>query len=234
MTQLHYYFHDLHVRSSLGWSDLWRLIGRTFRSGGRSLRRTYPRDWPKRSEFTAWFLREEQVAPYKYSLQNEPRQPRDGRCPMILVRRMLQQVLRVSGRSAFPLLKWMERWAEGASVVPEAAKLKAARTLDDMPGPSFASFFWDLFAKRGLSRLHELQVGGDSKWWKQRNGPLLFLLISHEQKWLAWPYKVSVYILQYNNISWTWGFHSQGETLKLFSAVQVQSNCDVTKVWAQL
>lgn len=76
---------------------------------------------------------------------------------MISVRRMLQQALRVSGRSAFPLVKWMERWAEGASADLEATK--AVRTLDDMPGPSFTSFAWDLFAKRGLSRLHELQVG---------------------------------------------------------------------------
>lgn len=74
---------------------------------------------------------------------------------MIFVRRMLQQALKVSaGRSALPLVKWMERWAEGASASPQ----KAVRTLDDMPGPSVASFAWDLFAKRGLSRLHELQV----------------------------------------------------------------------------
>lgn len=79
---------------------------------------------------------------------------------MIFVRRMLQQALRVSGRSAFPLVKWMERWAEGASAGPEGAKQQAVRTLDEMPGPSVASFAWDLFAKRGLSRLHELQVGG--------------------------------------------------------------------------
>lgn len=78
---------------------------------------------------------------------------------MILVRRMLQQALRVSGRSAFPLVKWMERWAEGAAAAgPEGTKRQEVRTLDDMPGPSVASFAWDLFAKRGLSRLHELQV----------------------------------------------------------------------------
>lgn len=75
---------------------------------------------------------------------------------MIFVRRMLQQALRVSGRSASPLVKWMERWFEGASARPEGTK--AVKTLDDMPGPSVASFAWDLFAKRGLSQLHELQV----------------------------------------------------------------------------
>ena len=77
---------------------------------------------------------------------------------MILVRRMLQQALRVSGRSAYPLVKWMERWVEGtaAAAGPEGTK---QLTLDEMPGPTVASFAWDLFAKRGLSRLHELQVG---------------------------------------------------------------------------
>lgn len=82
---------------------------------------------------------------------------------MILVRRMLQQALRVSGRSAYPLVKWMERWVEGtaaaAAAGPEGTKQLAGKTLDEMPGPTVASFAWDLFAKRGLSRLHELQVG---------------------------------------------------------------------------
>ncbi|XP_051272116.1 25-hydroxyvitamin D-1 alpha hydroxylase, mitochondrial [Dicentrarchus labrax] len=93
---------------------------------------------------------------------------------MIFVRRMLQQALRVSGRSAFPLVKWMERWAEGASAGPEGTK--AVRTLDDMPGPSVASFAWDLFAKRGLSRLHELQLEGVQRYgpmWKASFGPIL-------------------------------------------------------------
>uniref|UniRef100_G3N612 Cytochrome P450, family 27, subfamily B, polypeptide 1 n=1 Tax=Gasterosteus aculeatus aculeatus TaxID=481459 RepID=G3N612_GASAC len=90
---------------------------------------------------------------------------------MIPVRRMLQQALRVSGRSAFPLLKWMERWAEGASAKPQAL-----RTLDDMPGPSVGRFAWDLFARRGLSRLHELQVEGVQRYgpmWKASFGPIL-------------------------------------------------------------
>lgn len=76
---------------------------------------------------------------------------------MLTVRRMLQQALRVSGRGALPqALKWMERWTEGAAARTEAPQ--GVRSLDDMPGPSVASFAWDLFAKRGLSRLHELQV----------------------------------------------------------------------------
>ncbi|MEQ2171794.1 hypothetical protein GOODEAATRI_014309 [Goodea atripinnis] len=69
---------------------------------------------------------------------------------------MLQQALRV--RNAFPLAKWMERWAEGAVAPPLESALQAVRTLDDMPGPTVASFAWDLFARGGLSRLHELQV----------------------------------------------------------------------------
>lgn len=52
----------------------------------------------------------------------------------------------------------MEKWADSASVGSAGTELQAARTLDDMPGPSVASFAWDLFAKRGLSRLHHLQV----------------------------------------------------------------------------
>ncbi|XP_018554656.1 LOW QUALITY PROTEIN: 25-hydroxyvitamin D-1 alpha hydroxylase, mitochondrial [Lates calcarifer] len=95
---------------------------------------------------------------------------------MIFVRRMLQQALRVSGRSAFPMVKWMERWAEGASAGPEGAKQQAVRTLDEMPGPSVASFAWDLFAKRGLSRLHELQLEGVQRYgpmWKASFGPIL-------------------------------------------------------------
>ncbi|XP_067362046.1 25-hydroxyvitamin D-1 alpha hydroxylase, mitochondrial isoform X1 [Channa argus] len=95
---------------------------------------------------------------------------------MISVRRMLQQALRVSGRSAFPLVKWMERWAEAASLGPEGTRRQAMRSLDDMPGPSVASFAWDLFAKRGLSRLHELQLEGVQRFgpmWKASFGPIL-------------------------------------------------------------
>uniref|UniRef100_A0A8C6SF53 Cytochrome P450, family 27, subfamily B, polypeptide 1 n=1 Tax=Neogobius melanostomus TaxID=47308 RepID=A0A8C6SF53_9GOBI len=89
----------------------------------------------------------------------------------IFMRRMLQQALRVSARGAFPLLKWMERCAEKVSVVHQGAK-----TLDQMPGPNVLSFAWDLFAKRGLSRLHELQLEGVQRYgpmWKASFGPIL-------------------------------------------------------------
>ncbi|XP_029906754.1 25-hydroxyvitamin D-1 alpha hydroxylase, mitochondrial [Myripristis murdjan] len=95
---------------------------------------------------------------------------------MISARRMLQQALKVSGRSASPLVKWMERWAESASAAPEGTKAQAARSLNEMPGPSVASFAWDLFAKRGLSRLHELQLEGVQRYgpmWKASFGPIL-------------------------------------------------------------
>lgn len=78
---------------------------------------------------------------------------------------MLQQAQRVSGRSAAPVLKWMERCAEGAASTAHGHKLPGLKTLQDMPGPSVGSFAWDLFAKRGLSRLHDLQV----KWLRLRD-----------------------------------------------------------------
>uniref|UniRef100_A0A8C6PZ89 Cytochrome P450, family 27, subfamily B, polypeptide 1 n=1 Tax=Nothobranchius furzeri TaxID=105023 RepID=A0A8C6PZ89_NOTFU len=90
---------------------------------------------------------------------------------------MLQQALRVSVRNAFPLVKWMERWSEGAAAVsPPGCSRQAVRTLDDMPGPTVSSFVWDLFAKKGLTRLHELQVDGLHRYgpmWKASFGPIL-------------------------------------------------------------
>nr|XP_061813979.1 25-hydroxyvitamin D-1 alpha hydroxylase, mitochondrial isoform X1 [Nerophis lumbriciformis] len=98
---------------------------------------------------------------------------------MITVRRMLQQALRVSGRSAVPLLKWMERWAEGAAVAPDGT---AVRSLDDMPGPSVLRFAWDLFARRGLSKLHQLQLEGVQRYgpmWKASFGPITTVHVAH-------------------------------------------------------
>ncbi|KAJ0023677.1 hypothetical protein NQD34_003576 [Periophthalmus magnuspinnatus] len=95
---------------------------------------------------------------------------------MLAVRRMLQQALRVSARGAFPLLKWMERCTERVS-----AGHQGARTLDQMPGPNVLSFAWDLFAKRGLSRLHELQLEGLQRYgpmWKASFGPILTVHIA--------------------------------------------------------
>uniref|UniRef100_A0A8D0GMR5 Cytochrome P450 family 27 subfamily B member 1 n=1 Tax=Sphenodon punctatus TaxID=8508 RepID=A0A8D0GMR5_SPHPU len=54
--------------------------------------------------------------------------------------------------------------------------IKTHKTLEDMPGPSTLSFFTDLFCRRGLARLHELQVEGKAKYgpvWKASFGPIL-------------------------------------------------------------
>ncbi|KAL0181263.1 hypothetical protein M9458_023669, partial [Cirrhinus mrigala] len=72
---------------------------------------------------------------------------------MNLLRRMLPQALKMSGRSAFPLLRCSDRWAD---VMPVPAS-RQVKTLEQMPGPSVAGFIWDLFFRRGLSRLHQLQ-----------------------------------------------------------------------------
>uniref|UniRef100_A0AAZ3NSL8 25-hydroxyvitamin D-1 alpha hydroxylase, mitochondrial n=1 Tax=Oncorhynchus tshawytscha TaxID=74940 RepID=A0AAZ3NSL8_ONCTS len=58
-------------------------------------------------------------------------------------------------------------------------KIEAAyrvKTLEEMPGPTVAKFVWDIFAKRGLSRLHELQIEGVKRYgpmWKASFGPIL-------------------------------------------------------------
>ncbi|XP_021465760.1 25-hydroxyvitamin D-1 alpha hydroxylase, mitochondrial [Oncorhynchus mykiss] len=90
--------------------------------------------------------------------------------------RMLQQALKVSGRSASPLIKWMEKWAESAAGLKKTEAAHGMKTLKEMPGPTVAKFAWDLFAKRGLSRLHELQLEGVKRYgpmWKASFGPIL-------------------------------------------------------------
>ncbi|XP_069509456.1 25-hydroxyvitamin D-1 alpha hydroxylase, mitochondrial [Ambystoma mexicanum] len=50
------------------------------------------------------------------------------------------------------------------------------KSLADVPGPSTLSFITDLFCRRGLSRLHELQLEGKAKFgpvWKASFGPIL-------------------------------------------------------------
>ncbi|XP_031423612.1 25-hydroxyvitamin D-1 alpha hydroxylase, mitochondrial isoform X1 [Clupea harengus] len=95
---------------------------------------------------------------------------------MSFLRAMLQQALKVSGRSASPLFKWMERCLEGIAVGCARQSDNQLRTLEEMPGPSVFSFAWDLFGKRGLSRLHELQLDGRKRYgpmWKASFGPIL-------------------------------------------------------------
>ncbi|XP_061840718.1 25-hydroxyvitamin D-1 alpha hydroxylase, mitochondrial [Nerophis lumbriciformis] len=87
---------------------------------------------------------------------------------MISVRRRMQRAWRGSGRSATPLPKCVGRWAEGDGT--------ALRTLDDMPGPLLLSSFWELFPRRGLTRMHQLQLEGLQRYgpmWKTHFGPIL-------------------------------------------------------------
>lgn len=86
---------------------------------------------------------------------------------------MLQQALKVSGRSASPLIKWMEKWAETTAGLKKTEAAHGMKTLKEMPGPTVAKFAWDLFAKRGLSRLHELQVN-------YFDDLFIFFLFSHD------------------------------------------------------
>ncbi|XP_041946363.1 25-hydroxyvitamin D-1 alpha hydroxylase, mitochondrial [Alosa sapidissima] len=101
------------------------------------------------------------------------------------LRIMLQQALKVSGRSASPLLKWMERCVEGISVgCAKHNDHHQLRTLEEMPGPSLFSFAWDLFGKRGLSRLHELQLDGRKRYgpmWKASFGPILTVHVAEPE-----------------------------------------------------
>uniref|UniRef100_A0AAY5KLJ9 Cytochrome P450, family 27, subfamily B, polypeptide 1 n=1 Tax=Esox lucius TaxID=8010 RepID=A0AAY5KLJ9_ESOLU len=92
---------------------------------------------------------------------------------------MLQHALKVSGRSVSPLIKWMEKWVEGAAGLKKTSPAEPAqrmKTLEEMPGPTTAKFAWDLFARRGLCRLHEMQLEGLKRYgpmWKASFGPIL-------------------------------------------------------------
>ncbi|KAM8977394.1 25-hydroxyvitamin D-1 alpha hydroxylase, mitochondrial [Pelodytes ibericus] len=87
----------------------------------------------------------------------------------------MAQSLKLVNRSA-PILRAIpEIWAE--SVLKTSAKvIKRQKSLEEMPGPSTAGFFADLFLKGGLSHLHELQLQGKAKFgpvWKASFGPIL-------------------------------------------------------------
>ncbi|XP_067096219.1 25-hydroxyvitamin D-1 alpha hydroxylase, mitochondrial [Osmerus mordax] len=93
---------------------------------------------------------------------------------MLIAKKMLQQALKASGRSASPLIKCMERWAEIAAG-KKKTNADPVKTLREMPGPSIGNFAWDLFAKRGLSRLHQLQLESVQRYgpmWKASFGPI--------------------------------------------------------------
>ncbi|KAM4796748.1 25-hydroxyvitamin D-1 alpha hydroxylase, mitochondrial [Rhinophrynus dorsalis] len=88
----------------------------------------------------------------------------------------MAQSLKLVSRSSSPIFRGIpEVWAD--TVFKNSEKvIKRYKSLADMPGPSAASFFTDLFCKRGLSRLHELQLEGKAKFgpvWKASFGPIL-------------------------------------------------------------
>ncbi|XP_041097652.1 25-hydroxyvitamin D-1 alpha hydroxylase, mitochondrial [Polyodon spathula] len=92
---------------------------------------------------------------------------------MPLLRKMLQ-ALRQPVKLSSSLVRWLELGGEAKALL--RSNEKVVKTLEDMPGPSFLSFVYDLFGRRGLSRLHELQLEGKAKYgpmWKASFGPIL-------------------------------------------------------------
>ncbi|XP_066450106.1 25-hydroxyvitamin D-1 alpha hydroxylase, mitochondrial [Eleutherodactylus coqui] len=86
---------------------------------------------------------------------------------------MAQSLKLVNRTSVFRNLT--EMWAEYMRRNSEKV-IKTHKCLADIPGPSTVSFLTDIFCKRGLSRLHELQLEGKAKYgpvWKASFGPIL-------------------------------------------------------------
>ncbi|XP_074835869.1 25-hydroxyvitamin D-1 alpha hydroxylase, mitochondrial [Carettochelys insculpta] len=87
----------------------------------------------------------------------------------------MSQTLKLASRASLVSRSFPELWAELGFQAP-ARVIKTHKTLEDMPGPSVLGFFTDLFCKRGLARLHELQIEGKAKYgpvWKASFGPIL-------------------------------------------------------------
>ncbi|TRY85084.1 hypothetical protein DNTS_023038 [Danionella cerebrum] len=83
---------------------------------------------------------------------------------------MLQQALKLSNRSALPMLRWADVIGATPSSEPQV------KQLEQIPGPSTASFISELLFRRGLSRLHRMQLEGKQRYgpvWKAQFGPLL-------------------------------------------------------------
>ncbi|XP_026570593.1 25-hydroxyvitamin D-1 alpha hydroxylase, mitochondrial [Pseudonaja textilis] len=87
----------------------------------------------------------------------------------------MSQTLKLATKASLVAKLFPELWLD--SLLGARSKvLKTHKTLEEMPGPSALSFFSDLFCKRGLSRLHELQIEGKAKYgpvWKASFGPIL-------------------------------------------------------------
>uniref|UniRef100_A0A8D2LMY7 Cytochrome P450 family 27 subfamily B member 1 n=1 Tax=Varanus komodoensis TaxID=61221 RepID=A0A8D2LMY7_VARKO len=87
----------------------------------------------------------------------------------------MSQTLKLASRASLFARCFPDIWAESV-LKSQATVVKTHKTLEDMPGPCTLSFIADLFCKRGLSRLHELQVMGKAKYgpvWKASFGPIL-------------------------------------------------------------
>ncbi|XP_053560963.1 25-hydroxyvitamin D-1 alpha hydroxylase, mitochondrial [Bombina bombina] len=87
----------------------------------------------------------------------------------------MAQTLKLANRSSMVFRSLTELWAESLFRKPEKV-IKRHKSLADVPGPSSLSFLTDLFCRRGLSRLHELQLEGKAKFgpvWKASFGPIL-------------------------------------------------------------
>ncbi|XP_015676154.1 25-hydroxyvitamin D-1 alpha hydroxylase, mitochondrial [Protobothrops mucrosquamatus] len=87
----------------------------------------------------------------------------------------MSQTLKLATKASLLAKLFPELWVE--SLLGARSKvIKTHKTLEEMPGPSALGFFTDLFCKRGLSRLHELQIEGKAKYgpvWKASFGPIL-------------------------------------------------------------
>ncbi|XP_043537694.1 25-hydroxyvitamin D-1 alpha hydroxylase, mitochondrial isoform X2 [Chiloscyllium plagiosum] len=67
------------------------------------------------------------------------------------------------------------------SALSKKQETESLRTMSEMPGPSAVRFAHDLFFKKGLARLHELQLEGKAKYgpvWKAHFGPILTVHIA--------------------------------------------------------
>uniref|UniRef100_A0ACB8EM03 Uncharacterized protein n=1 Tax=Sphaerodactylus townsendi TaxID=933632 RepID=A0ACB8EM03_9SAUR len=70
----------------------------------------------------------------------------------------MSQTIKLAGRAPLLARCFPDSWAEPLFKA-QPRVVKTHKTLAEMPGPSTFSFLSDLFCKKGLSRLHELQPG---------------------------------------------------------------------------
>ncbi|XP_043939405.1 25-hydroxyvitamin D-1 alpha hydroxylase, mitochondrial [Protopterus annectens] len=95
--------------------------------------------------------------------------------------RKMTQTLKIGSRVP-QLVKYFTDLS--AEVICPQTKKVAPKTLADMPGPSTSTFIYDLFCRRGLSRLHELQMEGRAKYgpmWKASFGPILTVHVAEPE-----------------------------------------------------